>query len=96
MVGASSAEMRSLLGHSRRLLGLALRVLVQLQRGRRAERDVLELVGVGEAHGVLGHLGVEVAQQRIALLHQPVAVAVGHAEHAAEHAHRQLLGDQLV
>ncbi len=77
------------------LLGLLLRVVVQLERGRRTERDVLELVGVGEADRVVGHLRVEVAQQRVTLLHQPVAVAVGHAQHAAEHAHRQLLGDQL-
>ena len=74
------------------VLRLALGVLVQLQRGGRAERDVLELVGVGEPHRPVGHLGVEVAEQRVALLHQPVAVVVGHAEHAAEHLHRQPLG----
>ncbi len=74
------------------LVGLRLGVAVEVERGGRAERDVLELVGVGEAHRVLGHLRVEVAQQRVAALDQPVAVAVGHAQQAAEHAHRQLLG----
>ena len=56
---------------------------------------MLELIGLGEANRVVGHLRVEVPQQRIALLHQPVAIAVGYAQHAAQHAHRQLLGDQL-
>ena len=77
------------------LVGLGLGVAVQVERRGRAEGDVLELVGVGEAYRVLGHLRVEVAQQRVAALDQPVAVAVGHAQQAAEHAHRQLLGHAI-
>jgi hypothetical protein len=65
IVGASSAEIRSWPGVPD-ALGLLLRVLVQLERGRRAERDVLELVGVGEARRRTRHLRVEVAEQRVA------------------------------
>ena len=55
----------------------------------------LELVGVGDADRVVGELGVEVAEQRIATLDQPRPVGVGHAQQATQHPHRQLLGDRF-
>ena len=77
------------------LLGLLLGVAIQLERRGRAEGDVFELVGVGEPEWVFRHLGVEVAEQRVAALDQPIAVFVGHAQQAAKHAHRQLLRDAI-
>ena len=75
--------------------GLLLRVLEQLDPGRAAERHQAELFRVHQADWVLGELWVSVAEQGVAPFDQPVAVLVGHPEQAAQHAHRQLLGDAL-
>ena len=88
IVGASRSVITSSDGLARRCRRLLLGVAVQLERGRGPERDRLELVGISKAHRVVGELGVEVAEQRVAALDEPWPVGVGDSQQPAEHSHR--------